>query len=53
MSNGPIEPSAAQRTGAADLYRLFLALQQEGFTETQALTVIGTMLTATIQKPEA
>lgn len=52
MTNGPIEPSADQRGAAAEMFRLFLALVQEGFSEHQALSLLGTMLAAQIQKPE-
>jgi len=52
VTNGPVEPTADERVGAAAAFRLFVALQQEGFSESQALTILGTMLTAQIQKPE-
>lgn len=41
-----IEPSAAQRGAALALYQLFVALQQRGFTEQQALTLVGQLLTS-------
>lgn len=44
MSNGPIEPSAATRGFAAAMQQMYIALTQEGFTETQALTLIGHVL---------
>lgn len=41
MSNGPVEPSADLRTMAQFLRQTFIALTLEGFTEQQALTIIG------------
>ena len=38
------EPSAAARTMAAMLWDNFRALIQQGFTETQSLTVLGVMM---------
>jgi hypothetical protein len=46
MSNGPIEPTADQRVMAATLRGIYLALMQEGFTEHEALTIIGQLLAA-------
>lgn len=45
-SNGPIEPSADLRIGAAQLRQTFLALIAEDFTETQALAIIGQIIVA-------
>lgn len=44
--NSPVEPSASLRQGAAQLRQLYIALANEGFTETQALTLIGKILLA-------
>lgn len=41
MTNGPIEPNAEMRGIAATLRQYYLALVQEGFTDQQALTIIG------------
>lgn len=46
MSNGPIEPAADLRQLANALRQTFLALVQEGFTEQQALVIIGQILAA-------
>jgi len=42
--NGPIEPAANLRQIAATLHQTFLAFVQEGFTEHQALVVLGQLL---------
>lgn len=41
MDEIKIEPTAEQRQGAIDCYRLFVALVDGGFTEDQALKIIG------------
>lgn len=41
MPNSPIEPPADLRTFAAFAFGLFTALTQEGFTEHQAVMIIG------------
>ena len=46
MTNGPIEPSADLRQLASALRQTYLALTQEGFTEQEALTIIGQILVA-------
>ncbi len=46
MSNGPIEPAADTREMASALRQTFIALTQEGFTEQQALAIIGQILAA-------
>ena len=46
MSNHPTEPSADLRQLAATLWQTFVALTSEGFSEAQALTIIGKMLAA-------
>lgn len=46
MSNGPIEPSADLRQLANVLRQTYLALMQEGFTEAEALAIIGQIISA-------
>lgn len=43
---GPREPSADLRMLAATLRQAYLALVAEGFTQAQALTVVGQILAA-------
>lgn len=43
---GQTEPSADLRELANGLHQAFIALTREGFTEQQALTIIGHMLAA-------
>lgn len=45
-SNGPQEPNAEARIGAANLRQIYLALTAEDFTEQQALTIIASMMIA-------
>lgn len=40
------EPPADMRVAAAGLRNMFVALTAEGFTETQALVIIGQVLAA-------
>lgn len=42
------EPSADIRQAAVMMHSVFTALIDEGFTESQALTILGTMLAASI-----
>lgn len=44
--NGPTEPAAEMRTVAAQLWQMFVALRAEGFTEGQALAIIGHAIAA-------
>lgn len=44
--NAPQEPSADLRTTANMLRQTFVALTNEGFTERQALVIIGQILAA-------
>lgn len=44
--NGPREPSADMRQAAAALREMYIALLNEGFTEDQALAIIGHIMTA-------
>ena len=46
MTNGPVEPNADAREFAKACYQIFVALTLEGFTEQQALIVIGQMIAA-------
>lgn len=46
MSQAPTEPSADLRQLASMLWQMFIALRAEGFSETQALKVIGEVLAA-------
>lgn len=46
MSNGPTEPSADLRKLASVVYQAYVALVAEGFTEAQALVIVGQMLRA-------
>lgn len=39
-----VEPSADDRIAAKAMFAMFTALTDEGFTEEQALTIIGQML---------
>lgn len=43
-----VEPSAAHRAAARTLFAMYTALLEAGFTEGQALTLTGDMLTAVI-----
>lgn len=43
---GPTEPAADIRQMASALWQMFVALQAEGFSERQALIIIGQALTA-------
>jgi hypothetical protein len=42
-----VEPSAEIRGAAASLFELYVALVDSGFSETQALTLLQTMLPRT------
>lgn len=42
------EPSAVTRDGARAIREMFVALVQAGFTEKQALTIVGESLRASI-----
>jgi hypothetical protein len=46
MPNTPTEPAAELRALAAMMWQTFVALQAEGFTEKQAIAIIGQMLAA-------
>ena len=45
-STSPREPRADLRAAAIHLHELFVALTNEGFTEGQALTILGQVLAA-------
>lgn len=42
--NGPIEPSAQLREAANAMRQMFVALIDEGFSEAEALQIIGHIL---------
>lgn len=44
--NGPTEPSADLRGMASSLWQMYVALTLEGFSEAQALTIIGQIIIA-------
>lgn len=46
MTNGPVEPNADMRVFASHIRQMFIALIQEGFTETQALIICGNVISA-------
>lgn len=46
------EPAADIRQAAAQMHGLYTALVDEGFTEAQALSILGTMMAASINKPQ-
>lgn len=43
---GPTEPSADMRALASTLWQMFVALTAEGFTEQQALVILGNVIAA-------
>lgn len=47
-----IELSAKQRSAARELYGFFVALQQQGFTEEQALSLTSDLLTSSTDSNE-
>lgn len=46
--NGPTEPNATMRQMASTFWQMYVALTLEGFTEQQALTMIGQVIAAAI-----
>lgn len=44
MSNAPTEPSAVLREAARFYWETFVALTNEGFTESQALQIIAALI---------
>ncbi|MEU8136592.1 hypothetical protein [Streptodolium elevatio] len=46
MSGYPTEPAADLRQMASQLRQMFVALMNEGFTEKQALVIIGQCIAA-------
>lgn len=44
------EPSADHRAAAVSCWQMFIALTDQGFTEMQALHMVGVMMTASIQR---
>lgn len=51
MSRIVTEPSAELRVAAANLWQLYVALTNEGFSERQALVILGQVLAAGSQQP--
>ena len=49
---GATEPTATQRSAARELYQFYVALQQSGFTEDQALTLASNLLVSSSQRPD-
>lgn len=47
-----VEPSASQRMAATVSYQMFVALVDEGFTEAQALRLLGDLLSAKIRSDD-
>ena len=45
-TGGPVEPSAAFRVAAKELRGIYLSLVAEGFSEQQALVIVGQILAA-------
>lgn len=50
--NGPTEPTAEIRQAASALWQVFVALKAEGFSEQQALVIVGHVLAAQNRPPE-
>lgn len=50
MTSGPIEPSADIRAFALHMRQVYLALVGQGFTEPQAMAIIGTTIAAAITR---
>jgi len=50
MDKAKTEPTADMRTAAAGVWQMFTALLDEGFTEQQALVILGQVLAAGIAK---
>lgn len=42
----PTEPSADHRAAASALWQMFVALTAEGFTEAQALQIVGVVVSS-------
>lgn len=51
--SGPVEPSADLRQMASILFQTFVALEAEGFTESQALALVGSLIAANTHRPES
>ena len=52
MTTDRTEPSAAMREMARILWETYAALVKEGFTEAQALTIVGQIIAGTMPKGE-
>lgn len=48
MPNGPVEPPADLRAAAKMMFQMFTSLVQEGFSEKQALDILGSFMTGDI-----
>lgn len=48
--NGPVEPSADLRAAASQIRQLHIALVAEGFTDQQALVIVGQVIAANTGK---
>lgn len=46
--HGAVEPSADLRVAAKAMFEMFTAMVQEGFTEEQALAIMGAMMKGVI-----
>lgn len=49
MSNGPVEPAADLRQFAGSMRQMYIALVQEGFSQKEALTIMGHVLVASFK----
>jgi hypothetical protein len=46
MGGTPTEPSADLRQAASSMWQMYVALTNEGFSENQALKIIGSVIAA-------
>jgi hypothetical protein len=53
MTDFPAEPLSALAEAASGLHELFLSYVAAGFTDIQALHLVGLLLTASLAKPGA
>lgn len=51
MSNGPVEPAAVLREAANWLRQMHAALLAEGFTQQEALVIVGQIIAAQYGSP--
>jgi hypothetical protein len=45
-----VEPSADTRAGAHSIAEMYVALRREGFTEQQALIIVGQVVAASVMR---